>query len=113
MENIIGKNLKTLRESLGFNQEQVADYLELDRVMISYYENGSRPVPVPVLIKLADLFGVEIKDLLEENKNQSQLNSAFAFRASNVTEKDMEIIASFKRVARNYIKAKEKLKAND
>ncbi|MCW3084249.1 MAG: helix-turn-helix domain protein [Bacteroidetes bacterium] len=113
MDNTIGKNLKALRDSLGLSQEQVANYLTIERVMISYYENGTRSVPIPTLMKLADLFGVETKDLLEENQKQSQLNSAFAFRASNVSEKDMEVIASFKRIARNYIKAKEKLKSND
>lgn len=109
----IGRNLKTFRTNHGYTQDQVADYLGVDRVMISYFENGTRVVPGATLMKLADFYGVALRELAEENPKQSRLNAAFAFRATDISKRDLEVIAHFKRIAKNYVMVKEKLKAND
>lgn len=108
-QNSICKNLRALREVLGYSQEQVAHYLEIERVMISYYETGARPVPAPVLVKLAEFYNVELKDLFEEKPLNSKLNYAFAFRASDIADEDLKVIARFKRIAKTYIDSKNKL----
>ncbi|GAO29750.1 hypothetical protein JCM15548_11972 [Geofilum rubicundum JCM 15548] len=53
--------------------------------------------------KLADLFGVELSDLLEEDDDLQKMNLAFAFRSAN-SESDLDNIAFFKRVVLNYLK---------
>jgi transcriptional regulator with XRE-family HTH domain len=110
LDKIIGQNLRMLRDRHKYTQDRVADYLKIDRVMISYYENGSRPVPIPILMKLADLFDVELRDLAELSPVQSKLNAVFAFRATNISDSDLEAITKFKRIAKSYIKVKEELK---
>jgi transcriptional regulator with XRE-family HTH domain len=107
-DEIIGKNLKAFRETLGLTQEYVAQYLNIKREMLSYYETGARPAPVLLLMKFADLYDADLKEILEDNPKQSKLNKAFAFRAANVTDGDMDAIVAFKRIARNYIKIKDK-----
>ena len=115
MDNkVIGQNLKAIRDSLGLNQDYVATFLDIKREMLSYYETGTRPAPISVLVKLSDLYGVTLKDLLDKNPKTSSLNAAFAFRADEVNKEDLEALALFKRIARNYIKMKEEKKySND
>ncbi|PWD98774.1 helix-turn-helix domain-containing protein [Marinilabilia rubra] len=103
MKEIIGKNIANLRNIQGLTQDNLAAYLGVSRVQISHYERGERDISVTELNKLADLFGVELSDLLEENLEMQKLNLAFAFRSKN-TESDLEYIASFKKVVRNYLK---------
>ena len=57
-----------------------------------------------MLEKLADLFGVDLADFFEEDSNQIKANLAFAFRATDLQEKDLNEIASFRRVVKNYLK---------
>ena len=63
---IIGRNLRSLREKRGLTQENVAEYLGISRSIISYYEIGDRTTTLAHLEKLADLFGVEVADLSSE-----------------------------------------------
>jgi hypothetical protein len=57
---------------------------------------------------LADLFGIELEELLEEDQTIKEANVAFAFRSDN-NSADLSNIASFKRIVLNYLKM-EKLK---
>ena len=57
-------NLKNLRKSLGLNQNEVADKLNIKPTTYWGYENGSREMDYSTLIKLADFFGCSIDYLL-------------------------------------------------
>jgi transcriptional regulator with XRE-family HTH domain len=48
--------LKALREENGYNQIQVAQYLNVKQNTYSQYENGHRQLPVEMLIRLAIYF---------------------------------------------------------
>ncbi len=103
-KQIIGKNIRYFRDKLGLSQNELAYYLNIKRELISYYENGKRYIPVTALNKLANLFGVELDELLEEDKKIQNVNLAFAFRSDYLKPSDLENIASFKRVVLNYLK---------
>lgn len=102
--NIIGNNIRNFRISQGFKQDDLAEYLTVTRTMVSYYETGERDVPVTSLNKLADLFGIDLEELLEENSTVANANLAFAFRNETNAGTDTESIASFKRIVMNYLK---------
>lgn len=53
-----------LRKENNLTQEQLAKKLSLSQTTLSYYENGSRDCCLPVLIKIADFFGVSTDYLL-------------------------------------------------
>ncbi len=108
-DQLIGKNLQALRQKLGFTQEQVAAYLQINREEVSYYENGNRSAPTKVLSQLANLYGVDEYDLYEEDLNLSNINLALAFRADNIKPSDLEQIAKFKKIVRNYLVMKSLL----
>lgn len=104
--------IRTLREKFGYSQDAVANFLEVKREMISYYETGAREVPLEVLEKLADLFGVDLEIFFIENVEEATTDLAFAFRADELNEKDLESIAAFRRIIKNYQRIKNLEKKN-
>jgi predicted transcriptional regulator len=101
---IIGRNIRLYREQMGMNQDDLAKYLEVNRVLVSYYETGEREIPIDAMNKLTDLFGIDMMDLMEMNAHHVKANVAFAFRAESINESDLESIAKFKRIVKNYLK---------
>ena len=100
MNPIIAKNFKALREHLGITQAQMAEYLGVIREQVSYYENGEREIPLQILEKSCNLFGIELVDFFSEEPSESIIS--FAYRADDLDKKDLEEIASFKNIIKNY-----------
>jgi len=107
LNTIIGRNIKSFRTTLGLSQRELADYLSLSTTMVTYYETGQRDISMVNLNKLADLFNVEISYLVEENEGVINLNAAVAFKKDKLTSKDINAIAGFRKIVRNYIKLNE------
>lgn len=62
--NMIFPRIRDLREDRDWNQTKVAEYLGVRQTTYSKYELGKLPLPVDLLIKLADLYGVSVDYLL-------------------------------------------------
>ena len=62
--NMFSKNLKTLRKSKGFSQEQLAVRLNVVRQTISKWEKGLSVPDAELLIQLAEVLDVTFDDLL-------------------------------------------------
>ena len=60
--------IRDLREDRDLTQRALADYLQLHQTTYSDYELGRLNVPVPVLHKLADFYGVRVDYLLGRTK---------------------------------------------
>ena len=103
------ENIKILREKMGLSQEEVAKYLGIKREMISYYETGYRKVPLEIMEKLAEFYGVDLSDLINEDINIVNATLAFAFRTNDESfdKEDLENISNFKKVVMNYLKMVE------
>lgn len=101
LDNKVGNNVKYLRDNLGISQNDLADQLGVDRSYISAFENGTRRIPVKYLELMADLFGVELYQLLEEDQESLKLELAFAFRDDPKKSINEELI-TFKRIVKNY-----------
>lgn len=101
---IIGKNIKEFRVQLGLSQNQVSDFIGVDRSLIAHYESGKREIPLIQLEKLCDLFATDIENLLEEDAVNQKTNLAFAFRTNGANQTYLENLASFQKVVKNYIK---------
>ena len=99
MENIIGNNIKVLRENIGYNQNNIAQFLEVDQSLISKIEKGERNISVDMLEKLACLFGVSVKDIKQNKIESSKLK--IGFRACDLTLEDMKTISAINRIALN------------
>lgn len=109
MSNIVGDNLKKLRDANRFSQEQVASFLDINRSTYSNYESGDREAPLDVLEKASDLFGCELHLLFEEDDAIVDNMLTCTFRVDNLADSDMAEIASFKNVVKNYLKLNQLL----
>lgn len=105
MNKIIGKNLKAFRNYNCFTQEQVSDFLGLqNRSTYSNYESGEREAPFDILEKCADLYGCDMSLFFEEDESSVKEMLICAFRVDNIATSDMEEIANFKNIVKNYLK---------
>jgi len=65
--------LKMLRESRGLTLQQVADHLGIDDSFVSRLERGKRRLSLDRAARLADLYGVTLKDVFDLTRfNQDQ-----------------------------------------
>jgi transcriptional regulator with XRE-family HTH domain len=67
---VLGGNVKTLRQALGISQEELAFRAELDRTYISQIERGVGNPSVFVLLKVANALGVELVGLFSPRKTK-------------------------------------------
>lgn len=104
MEATTGLVIKGLREIHGYTQEKLAGFLGIKREMVSFYENNEREVPLEILEKLSDLFGVELAVFFSETVEEAMAEVVFAFRKDSVIESDMEKLSDFGKIVKNYIK---------
>ena len=99
---MMSENIRVLRKKLGYTQEQIAEYLGISTAAVTQYETGTRVVPASTVSKLALLFNVDEYELYQEEPQQQQLLSAFAFRADELQSQDLKSISEFKKVVLNY-----------
>lgn len=104
METTTGLVIKGLREKYGYTQDRVAEYLGIKREMISFYENEGREIPLDVLEKLSDLFGIELESFFVDNVDEALAEVVFAFRKDDLESDDMENMAAFGKIVKNYLK---------
>lgn len=67
---MIYRRIKNLREDADLTQKEISRYLNLSRRSYSHYENGTRNLPVDILISIADFYNVSIDYLLERTDNK-------------------------------------------
>lgn len=60
-----GERLRAARESRGYTQQQVADYMKIDKSTYCGYETGKRQPDVQKIKQLSKFLGVSGDDLLE------------------------------------------------
>ena len=97
---IIGENAKRARESNGFSQAIVADFLKVDQSLISKFEKGDRNLQSDMLERLANLYGYRISDF-ECEGGVAEWRMKAAYRSSGISSDDMEAIHDIKRIAMN------------
>lgn len=106
MENGVGVILKGLREKFDYTQNSVAEYLGINRELVSDYETGRVDAPIEVLEKLSNLFGVELDLFFTDNLEEAIAGVAFAYRKDELNVHDMMQIANFGKIVKNYLKIK-------
>jgi len=99
--------MKYLREKFGYVQENVAEYLGISRELVSMYETGEREIPIEVLEKLSNLFCVEPDAFFAETPEEAIAQVAFAFRKDEMDTTDLQEIAAFGKIVKNYLKIKK------
>lgn len=65
---IFGEKLKSERKNKGWSQEELAEKLFVSRQSVSKWENGQNYPSIEIIIKVSDLFGVTIDELLRSDQ---------------------------------------------
>lgn len=71
MNIILAYNIKKQRMKKNMTQQQVANALAIHRSTYTYYESGKIEPNIKMLLKLAKLFDVDIKDLLKDIETEN------------------------------------------
>jgi len=66
------KKLKEVRERAGLTQEQVAQAVMVSRQTISNWENGRSLPDIISIIKLSDLYGISVDELLKDDQKMQK-----------------------------------------
>lgn len=70
----LDKNLRFLRKSKNWSQEELANKLGLNRGNIASYEKGTAEPKICNLLKIAHVFGVSILDLTGKNLREEGIS---------------------------------------
>lgn len=95
----IYENLKRMREEAGLRQGQIADFLGVTQAFISKVEAGERNLSVDQLEKILNFYGHSIASFAEAGRAAHPIK--FAFRAQDVSQDDLRVIADIGKIAIN------------
>ena len=65
----LSENLQFLRQRRGITQEQLAEELDVSRQSVSKWESGASDPSTANLLALAELYGVSVQELLENQEH--------------------------------------------
>ncbi len=93
------EKLKMMREKAGLRQGQIADYLGVTQTFISKVETGERNLTVDQLENVVNLYGYSLEAFANMDQNAHPIQ--FAFRAQDVSQDDLRVIAEIGKIAIN------------
>jgi transcriptional regulator with XRE-family HTH domain len=67
MTEIINKNIRFLRAQAGWTQKELAARLDVNQPVIGAYEEQRALPPLPIILKLANLFKLDLDTLIKTN----------------------------------------------
>ncbi|MBP2617236.1 helix-turn-helix domain-containing protein [Chryseobacterium jejuense] len=73
--SFFGTNIKKIRQVKGLSQKTFADLLDLNRGVISSYEEGRAEPKIETILKVASHFSLDLDQLLTETLQENQLAS--------------------------------------
>jgi Zn-dependent peptidase ImmA (M78 family)/DNA-binding XRE family transcriptional regulator len=106
IKNILGNNIRSLREASEINQSQLGEYLGFTQVQISHIEKGERTLSITNLRKISDLFDVSMRELIESEITNYEIRK-YAFRTECKDSTSLEAKAFLNNFANKFIKLKE------
>ena len=83
---MLSENLKTIRKQKGLSQEELAIRLHVVRQTISKWEKGLSVPDSDMLIRLAEIFEVNVSDLLGEKIEDEEKGGALTEQLVRINE---------------------------
>jgi len=101
----VGDLVRQKRTQIGVSQEELAGKIGLARVSVVNIERGRQRPPLHVLWLIAEVLGVELRDLiplhLQVTSEPLAVHPAYREQMNGLVEKDWSVVASMiQRVAR-------------
>src|SRR6201992_784096 len=66
----VGGRLRQLREERRLNQAELAKALQISPSYLNQLEHNSRPLTVPVLLRISEVFGVDASFFAQQDSNR-------------------------------------------
>jgi transcriptional regulator with XRE-family HTH domain len=82
----IGTLIKELRREKGITQEQLAEEFSVSRRTVSRWETGSNLPDLDVLIEMSDFFAIDLRELLDGERKDEEMNNEVMETAQKVSE---------------------------
>ena len=82
----IGTFLKDLRKEKALTQEQLAETLSVSRRTVSRWETGSNMPDLDLLMEIADLYQVDLRELLNGERKNEHMNKELRETVIQVAE---------------------------
>ena len=82
----IGMFLKELRKEKELTQEQLAETLSVSRRTVSRWETGSNMPDLDLLVEMADLYQVDLRELLNGERTQKTMDKELKETVLKVAE---------------------------
>ena len=86
----IGSFLKELRKGKDLTQEEVAEKLNVSGRTVSRWETGSNMPDLGILVELADFYDVDIREILNGERNNGKMNEELKDTLEQVAEYSKE-----------------------
>ncbi|MFZ3178192.1 MAG: helix-turn-helix domain-containing protein, partial [Methylovirgula sp.] len=115
-----GARLKRLRRERQVTQARMAEELDVSASYLNLMERNQRPITVQVLIRLADVYGVDPREFMEGDANQTigeieQLLTDPLMRDAGVPRTEVQdaaehaptLLSAMQRLYRAYVAARE------
>ncbi len=81
-----GNFLKELRKGKELTQEQLAETLNVSRRTVSRWETGSNMPDLDLLVEMADLYQVDLRELLDGERKKEKMNEELKETVLQVAE---------------------------
>jgi len=96
---MLGHKVRRLRRDLKLTQAQMAEDLGISASYLNLIEHNQRPITVPILLKLAQVFEVDLQSFAEDDEARlkAELTEIFAdplFEAADVKGADLRDLAN-------------------
>ena len=85
LAEIIGKNIMRLRKMANMTQSDLAEQLNYSDKSVSKWEQGNGIPDVRILVRLSELFGVTLDELIHEPKNEVIMPKRFRLKQRVIT----------------------------
>ena len=102
----LGNKIRRLRKDAEYTQARLAELLEISPSYLNLIERNQRPLTVPLLLRLADIFQLDLKSFAEDEEAHlvAMLKEAFSdplFRERTITDDDIrDLLANAASVGR-------------
>ena len=108
MDIKLGAKVRSLRRRDGMTQAQLAGQLEISPSYLNLIEHNQRPLPAPLLVKIAGLFRVDLSAFADDSESRlaGDLQEAFGdtlFEEHAVTTNDLRDLAGNPPLARAFL----------
>lgn len=91
----LGEKIKRLRKLNDMSQQQLADYLEINRNYLSRIETNKSDPTTSIIIKLTHLFEINVNSLLGLNNNTSKREEKQKYineNCASLSDEDLDFI---------------------